>query len=268
MTASTATALRVRRFSGPNWVGIASLFRRQMKSSLSDLNYTLLGPIISNALYLLLFSISAATLTSLPPNEVLSFIAPGLVCFMISERAYEAAGANLIFEKHQRCHLDWVMAPLTPLEKTACFMASSTACGVVVGGAVGLVTIVFVTPSAFHPWAILVFGLGAGMFHGLVGTLLGIWAEKWDQYTAMHTFVLLPLSFPAGIFNRASDMPDWAQAVMHINPIYYMIDGFRYGVSAVHFVDPLLSVSVLLTCNATLAFWAYRWLASGYRLKI
>jgi ABC-2 type transport system permease protein len=267
LSALVASSLKARRFRGANWVGMASLFRRQMKSGLSDLNYTLLGPVVSNVLYLLLFAISAATLTQLPPQEVLEFIAPGLICFMIAERAYEAAGANLIFEKHQRAHLDWIMAPLTPIERTLCFACSSTACGAIVGFAVALATLFFVPPSAAHPWAILVFGLGTGMFHGLAGTVLGIWAEKWDQYTAIHTFVLLPLAFPSGIFSPVTTMPEVVQTIMHANPIFYMIDGFRYGVTGVAFAQPAHSIAVLAVSIAVLALWTHRWLTSGYRLK-
>ena len=259
--------LRARRFDGPNWVGIWNLMRRQFKSGFADINYTIFGPVIEGALNLLVFATATATLSRLDPGSILAFMAPAMVCFAIAEKAYEVSGANLIFEKHERTHYDWIMAPLTPLERTICFAATSTACGMVIGVAVWATTLLFVPMSFAHPWAIVAFGLGAGMFHGMVGTLLGVWAEKWDQYSALYTFVILPLSYPAGMFSSISDWPLFAQAVLRLNPISYIIDGFRYGVSGQASIEPLLSLAVMVLCDLLLALWVYRWFASGYRLK-
>ena len=123
---SRAFVLQARRFGPVNWIGCWSLLRRQFRNGFSDLHYTILGPVISNALYLLLFVIASSSLTALDPKAIVTFIAPGLVCFAIAERAFEASGANLIFDKHHSIHFDWLMAPLTPTEKAACFALSST----------------------------------------------------------------------------------------------------------------------------------------------
>jgi ABC-2 type transport system permease protein len=263
----TALALTPRRFGAVNWLGCASLLRRQFKSGFSDLHYTILGPVISNALYLLLFVIASASLTDLDPVALVRFIAPGLVCFAIAERAFEASGANLIFEKHHNTHIDWVMAPLTPTERAACFAISSTLGGLLVGCAVGLMTLAFALPSLAHPGALLFFALATGMMHGLIGTLLGIWALKWDQYTALHTFVLLPLAFLSGVFAPIDKMPELAQSLIRLNPIFYLIDGFRYGMSGQAAAEPWASALVALGMNAALFLWVHRWFRTGYRLK-
>src|SRR5262249_23506461 len=156
------------------------LLRRQFRNGFSDLHYTILGPVISNALYLLLFVIASSSLTRLDPQSIVIFIAPGLITFSIAERAFEVSGANLIFEKHHLTYFDWVMAPLTPTERAACFALSSTVGGMVIGSAVGLMTLLFVPAQVAHLWAVLFFAAATGMMHGLIGTLLGIWAAKWD----------------------------------------------------------------------------------------
>ena len=262
-----AFALTARRFGAVNWVGCASLLRRQFKSAFSDLYYTILGPVISNALYLLLFVIASSSLTNLDPQSLVIFIAPGLVCFTIVDRAFEVAGANLIFEKHHNTHFDWLMAPLTPTERAACFAISSTFGGIVIGCAVAVMTLLFVPVQMAHPLALLFFALAAGMMHGLIGTLLGIWAKKWDQYTALHTFVLLPLAFLSGVFAPVSKMPETAQHLIAFNPIFYLIDGFRYGWTGVAAADLRLSIGVALGINALLFAWVHIWFRTGYRLK-
>jgi ABC-2 type transport system permease protein len=250
-----------------NWRGCANLLRRQFKSGFSDLHYTILGPVVSNALYLLLFVIASASLTSLDPTRLVGFIAPGLICFAIAERAFEASGANLIFEKHHNTHTDWLMAPLTATERAACFAISSTIGGMMIGAAVGLMTLLFALPSLAHPGALLFFAVATGMMHGLIGTLLGIWAQKWDQYTALHTFVLLPLAFLSGVFAPVQQMPELAQALIRLNPIFYLIDGFRFGMIGEAAADPMLSAWVAIAMNAALFAWVHRWFRTGYRLK-
>jgi ABC-2 type transport system permease protein len=179
-----AFVLQARRFGLVNWIGCRSLLRRQFKSAFADLHYSILGPVISNALYLLLFVIASSSLTALDPRALVTFIAPGLICFTIAERAFEVSGANLIFDKHHSTHFDWVMAPLTPTEKAACFALSSTIGGMVVAAAVALMTLLFVPAQVAHPARCCSLQSATGMMHGLIGTLLGIWAAKWDQYTA------------------------------------------------------------------------------------
>jgi ABC-2 type transport system permease protein len=259
--------LRPRRFGLVNWQGCASLLRRQFKSGFSDLHYTILGPVVAGALYLLLFVIASSSLTNLDPTKLVGFIAPGLICFAIAERAFESSGANLIFEKHYNTHFDWLMAPLTPTERAVCFAVSSTLGGLMIGASVMLMTLVFAWPSVPHPGALLFFAVMTGMMHGLIGTLLGIWAAKWDQYTALHTFVLLPLAFLSGVFAPVGQMPEIAQTLIRLNPIFYLIDGFRFGMIGEASADPWLSAWVALAMNAALFAWVHRWFRTGYRLK-
>ena len=261
------SALQVRRFGYVNWTGCASLMRLRFKSGFSDLHYTILGPVISNALYLLLFVIASSSLTTLDPEALVAFIAPGLISVTIAHRAFEVSGANLIFEKHHNTHADWMMAPLTAMERAACFALSSTISGMAIGGAVGLMTLLFVPAGIAHLWALVFFAVATGMMHGLIGTLLGIFAAKWDQYAALLTFVLLPLAFLSGVFAPVSAMPELAQTIIAFNPIYYVIDGFRYGMTGVASADLAISIVVAIAVNLVLFAWVLAWLRSGYRLK-
>lgn len=267
MPAVQTGALQVRRFGTVNWVGCFSLMRLRFKSGFSDLHYTILGPIISNALYLLLFVIASSSLTDLDSTALATFIAPGLISVTIAHRAFEVSGANLIFEKHHNTHTDWMMAPLTAGERAAVFALSSTIAGMIIGSAVGLMTLLFVPAQVAHLWALLFFAAATGMMHGLIGTLLGIWAAKWDQYAALLTFVLLPLAFLSGVFAPVAAMPALAQRMIAFNPIYYVIDGFRYGMTGEASANLTLGVAVAILVNLALFAWVLAWFRSGYRLK-
>ena len=167
-------ALQVRRFGYVNWTGCASLMRRRFKSGFSDLHYTILGPVISNALYLLLFVIASSSLTTLDPEALVAFIAPGLISFTIAApRVRSLRRQHHLREAPQHpCRLDDGAADGDGAGGVLCL--SSTIGGMAIGGAVGLMTLLFVPAGIAHLWALLFFAVATGMMHGLIGTLLGI----------------------------------------------------------------------------------------------
>jgi ABC-2 type transport system permease protein len=257
--------LAIRRFGAINALGLATLTRRELSRGLSDYNYQILGPVVTALLYLLVFRLA---LHGDDGGKVLiDFIAPGLIIFSACEKAYESAAGSFIFDKHERIIADMLMAPLNSLERLIGYVGADCLGGLTVGAAVAVVCFLFADLGAAHPWAIVVFGLLGMALHSLVGILVGIWAEKWDHFSAMHTFLLVPLSFLSGVFYPLDALPASAQAVMHFNPISHVIDGFRYGISGVAAGAPLTHLLVLLGVDLVLGWWAYRWFRSGYKLK-
>jgi ABC-2 type transport system permease protein len=261
----TAARLTIRRFGVLNGLGLFTLVKREASRGLSDYNYQLLGPAVTALLYLAVFRLA------LHHDEtgqlLINFIAPGVIIFSACEKAYESAAGSFIFDKHERIIADMLMAPLTPLERMLGYVGADCLGGLAVGIAVAAVTLVFAEPGAAHPWAIVTFALLGMMLHSLVGLLVGIWAEKWDQFSAIHTFLLVPLSFLSGVFYPIEALPRAFQTVMQFNPLYHAIAGFRYGMSGTEAGDPLVHVLVLVGVNLVLGAWAYRWFRSGYKLK-
>jgi ABC-2 type transport system permease protein len=163
--------------------------------------------------------------------------------------------------------VDTLMPPLSPGELLT---------GYVVGGAVrGLVCAAAVMIVVF-PWAgiwpesplwMLFFALSASVMLGLFGILAGIYAEKFDQMAAITNFVITPLSFLSGTFYSTEALPGWFETAMHLNPFFYLIDGFRYGALGVGDADPWVGYAITMAINGVLCVLALRWLASGYRLK-
>jgi ABC-2 type transport system permease protein len=260
-----ATPLGIRRFGAVNGLGLATLMKREASRGFSDYNYQLLGPAVTALLYLAVFRL--ALHNDATGQLLINFIAPGVIIFSACEKAYESAAGSFIFDKHEKIIADMLMAPLTPFERMAAYVGADCLGGLAVGVAVAVVSLVFAELGAAHPWAIVVFGLLGMMFHSLVGLLVGIWAEKWDQFSAIHTFLLVPLSFLSGVFYPIQALPAVFQDVMQWNPLYHAIAGFRYGVSGTDAGDPLIHALVLLGVNLVLSAWAYRWFRSGYKLK-
>lgn len=261
----TAARLSIRRFGAVNGLGLATLVKREASRGLSDYNYQLLGPAVTALLYLAVFRLALHNDDT--GQLLINFIAPGVIIFSACEKAYEAAAGSFIFDKHERIIGDMLMAPLTPGERLLGYVSADCLGGIAVGAVVALLTLVFAELGAAHPWAIVAFGLLGMIFHSLVGLLVGIWAEKWDQFSAVHTFLLVPLSFLSGVFYPIEALPAVFQDVMQLNPLYHAIAGFRYGMSGTAAGDPLTHLLVLAGVNLVLGAWAYRWFRSGYKLK-
>lgn len=259
---------QLRRFGAVNWMGLRTLAWRETRRGLKDYNYQVLGPVVSSLLYLAVFHLAISTIGSEGADGgLLDFIAPGLIIFVACEKAFENACGSLIFDKHERVIADLLMAPLSSAERVCGYLGGASATGIVVGMAVALVTLLFATLSVMEPWALVFFLLMGTMMHGFIGILVGIWAEKWDSYSAVHTFLLLPLSFLSGVFYRIDNLPDLAQTLIRLNPVFYIIDGFRFGMTGTASADPWLGAMVLLAVNAALFTMSYVWLRRGYRLK-
>lgn len=259
---------RLRRFGAVNWLGLATLTRREASRGLQDYHYQILGPVTSSLLYLAVFHLAIRTSGSNASNaDLLNFIAPGLIIFVACEKAFENACGSFIFDKHERVIADLLMAPLSSIERVCGYLGGACFAGFTVGLAVALITLFFADLTLAQPVALVFFAVMGTAMHGLIGILVGIWAEKWDSYAAVHTFLLLPLSFLSGLFYRVENLPAMAQDLVRLNPVFYIIDGFRFGMTGAASADPWIGAGILLVVNAGLFLLAHSWFRRGYRLK-
>jgi len=163
-----------------------------------------------------------------------------------------------------------VFVLLTPLSHWSWFIAyvgSSIARGLAVGLGVLVVTSLFARPEFVAPLWIIVFALlGAGML-GALGLIAGLWAEKFDQMAAFQNFVIVPMTFLSGVFYSIHSLPAFWQGVSHLNPFFYMIDGFRYGFFGVSDVSPWLSLAIVGSAMLVVSAIAVHLLRIGYKIR-
>jgi ABC-2 type transport system permease protein len=139
--------------------------------------------------------------------------------------------------------------------------------GLTVGAGVFLVTVWLAPPQFAQPWWIIVFAvLGSGML-GALGLIAGLWAEKFDQMAAFQNFIIMPMTFLSGVFYSVHSLPPFWQALSHLNPFFYMIDGFRRGFFGASDVSPWLSLAVVGTSFVLVSAVALRLLAVGYKIR-
>jgi ABC-2 type transport system permease protein len=197
----------------------------------------------------------------------LKFQAPGLVMMSIAQNPFPNNNSSLISSKMQGNIVDLLMTPLSPGEFALGYIVG----GVVRGIAVGLVTVatvwLFVPMTMASPFFVIFHALAAAIMMSLLGLIGGIWADKFDHMAAIGNFVVTPLTFLSGTFYSLSAVPPAFQIIAHFNPVYYFIDGFRYGFIG-QAGSPLgVGVAVMIGINVGLWWLAYAMLKRGYKLK-
>jgi len=229
---------------------------------------TVAAPVLTALLYLLIFGHVLQDHVKIYDRiSYTAFLVPGLVMMSVLQNAFANSSSSLIQSKIMG---NLVFVLLTPLSHWSWFIAyvgSSVARGLCVGLGVFLVTAWFAQVSFVAPLWILVFAvLGAGML-GALGLIAGLWAEKFDQMAAFQNFIIMPMTFLSGVFYSIHSLPDFWQRISHLNPFFYMIDGFRYGFFGVSDVSPWLSLAIVGSAMLLVSAIAVHLLRIGYKIR-
>lgn len=229
---------------------------------------TVAAPVLTSMLYLLVFGhVLDGRVEPSPGVSYTAFLIPGLVMMSVLQNAFANSSSSLIQSKITGNLVFVLLTPLSHWEIFSAYVLASVARGLAVGFGVFAITCWFADLSFVAPLWIIVFAfLGAALL-GTMGLIAGIWAEKFDQLAAFQNFLIVPATFLSGVFYSIHSLPAIWQTVSHLNPFFYMIDGFRYGFFGTSDVSPWLSVSIVAGFLVILAFASIRLLKSGYRLR-
>ena len=160
-----------------------------------------------------------------------------------------------------------LLPPLSHQEFFSAYLLAAVARGLVVGAGVFLATVWFVDVKLQHPLWVVAFALAGSGVMGALGIVAGIHSDKVDELAAFQNFIILPLTFLSGVFYSIHSLPPVWQAASHLNPIFYMIDGFRYGFFAQSDVSPWLSLAIVVGSFFALSFFGLWLLRTGYKLR-
>jgi len=251
------------RFRGP-W----TLFRKEILRFWRVVYQTVAAPVMTALLYLLIFShVLGSRMEVYPGVAYTAFLIPGLIMMSLLQNAFANTSSSLIQSKVMGNIIFVLLTPLSYLEFFLAFLAAAIIRGLVVGLGIYLVAIIFVDMPIIYPWWILIFAvLGSGLM-GAFGMIAGIWSEKFDQMSAFQNFVIMPLSFLSGVFYSIHSLPPFWQKVSHLNPFFYMIDGFRYGFFGVGDISPFVSLGVVGGSFLVLSLLTLSMLKSGYKMR-
>ena len=248
--------------------GARTLFRKEVLRFWKVSFQTVAAPVLTALLYLLIFGhVLEDHVKVYEAVSYTSFLVPGLVMMSVLQNAFANSSSSLIQSKITGNLVFLLVAPLSHWAWFVAYAGASVVRGLVVGAGVLAVTAGFAHLRLAEPLWVLVFALlGAGML-GTLGLIAGLWAEKFDQLAAFQNFIIMPMTFLSGVFYSVHSLPGIWQQVSHLNPFFYMIDGFRHGFFGVSDVSPWTSLAVVGTSFAVVSAIALRLLASGYKLR-
>ena len=229
---------------------------------------TVAGPVLTAMLYLLIFGHALeAHVKVYDKVSYTAFLVPGLAMMSLLQNAFANSSSSLIMSKVMGNLVFLMLTPLSYLNWFVAYVGASVIRGLVVGLGVFAVAAFFTDISFVAPFWILTFAVMGAALMGALGLIAGLWAEKFDQLAAFQNFVIMPMTFLSGVFYSIHSLPPFWQKISHLNPFFYMIDGFRYGFFGVSDVSPWLSVGVVGAALALVSAIAVYLLRTGYKIR-
>ncbi len=229
---------------------------------------TMLAPVITAMLYLLVFShVLHDRIQVFEDVPYTAFLIPGLMMMSIIQNAFANSSSSLIQSKVTGNLVFVLITPLSYLEIFCAYVGAAIVRGMAVGAGIFLVAVLYVHVPVYNPLVIVSFAILASGVQGVLGVIAGIWAEKFDQLAAFQNFVIMPLSFLSGVFYSIHSLPEIWQAMSKFNPFFYMIDGFRYGFFGQSDMPVAASLAFSAVAFAALSAVALVMLNRGYKLR-
>ncbi len=262
------SAMGVRRFGRVNWLGTWTLVRREIKRFMNVWSQTVMAPLINAALFLMIFTIAIGPQRGdVMGVPFMTFLAPGILTMTVIQNAFANTSSSLASAKVQGNIVDTLMPPLSAGELVFGYIGGAVARGALVAVVISLGSFLFLGVGLQNPaWAILFVLLGSVLMGGL-GMIAGIFANRFDQFSAISNFLVTPLAFLSGTFYSIDALPGFLQRLSHVNPFFYIIDGVRFGMIGVSDSNPWVGLCVVgVACLLVLGI-CLRWMHTGYRLK-
>jgi ABC-2 type transport system permease protein len=248
--------------------GFPTLFYKELLRFWKVSFQTILAPMLTALLYLLIFShVLEKQVQVYDGVSYTAFLVPGLAMMTVLQNAFANSSSSLIQSKITGNIIFILLPPLSHVEFFLAYMLAAIVRSLVVGFGVFAITLWFVAVPLKYPLWVLSFALMGSGILGTMGIIAGIWADKFDQLAAFQNFIIIPLTFLSGVFYSIHSLPQFWQVASHFNPFFYMIDGFRYGFFGVSDIAPDLSMVVVANCFVALSLITLWLLKIGYKLR-
>ncbi len=248
--------------------GFSTLFYKEVLRFWKVGFQTVAAPVLTAVLYLLIFGhVLEEHVQVYEGVSYTAFLIPGLIMMSVLQNAFANTSSSLIQSKITGNIVFVLLPPISHVSFFFAYVLGAMVRGVVVGLGVFIVTFWFAKLQFHSPLWILVFALLGSAILGTLGLIAGIWADKFDQLAAFQNFLVMPATMLSGVFYSIRSLPDFWLAVSHLNPFFYMIDGFRYGFFGASDTSPWVSLGLIAVFFVLLATVAIRLLASGWKLR-
>ena len=258
----------VKKFGFINWIGFKSLWLKECNRFMAVWQQTLLSPLVSSLLFLSVLSLAlGSNRGDVLGYSFINFLAPGLIAMSILTQSFSHSVSSLMIGKIQGNIVDMLYAPLSALEVSmAIILAALTRSFLIAIISIAVFSLI-VDITIYNIFYIFAFGFLGAFILGSLGFITGLWAEKFDHTATVTNFIITPLSFLSGVFYSIDKLPELFQKISHINPFFYMIDGFRYGFLGKS--DGSITVGLIYLIILSIVMWyvAFLLYKKGYKIK-
>ncbi|MDB2414653.1 ABC transporter permease [Rickettsiales bacterium] len=251
-----------------NIIGCWTLYKKEVRRFLKVYNQTIFAPVITSLLFLAIFNLALGDrVKTIGGVNFGQFVAAGLIMMSVMQNAFANTSSSFTMGKVLGTIVDLLMPPLSAGEITFAMTLAGITRGIMVGILVG-VAITFFIPLNIYDFGYLLFSIiSASMLLALLGLLGGIFSETFDHMAAVTSYVITPLTFLSGTFYSVKNLPDIWYNVSQFNPFFYLIDGFRYGITGYHDGNLIYGAVFVSACNLILWIASYYLIKKGYRIK-
>jgi ABC-2 type transport system permease protein len=213
-----------------NIIGIQTLIIQEFQRFTRIWVQSLVSPWMSALLYIFIFgSVVGSRIDLIAGVQYIDFVLPGIVMMNLITSSYMQSSFSIYFKRFQRQIEEILVAPFSNIEILIAFVLGGVVRGLIVGFGVYIIALLFTTASMNHFFLFMVYSIGVTLIFSLVGILIGLWAENFEQLNVLSTFVIMPLTFLGGVFNSITMLPPAFQTFVKLNPFFYFVDSLRYA---------------------------------------
>jgi ABC-2 type transport system permease protein len=261
----------MNQFKSPRfipWLPFYTLLQKEVRRFLRVASQTLVTPVITASLYLFIFGATLGERISvLEGFSYAQFVIPGLILMGIINNSFSNVASSLFMSRYLGNIVDLLVTPVTPSQFIMAYTLAAMLRGLCVGMIVTLISCLFATLPWAHPFAVVVMACLASFLFAQFGIIAAIHANNFDSLAMYTNFVILPLIYLGGVFYPISILPPFWSGLSHLNPLFYLIDGFRYALLGEGDLPFALSFSVAAGMALLLFCWAASLIARSYRLR-
>ncbi|MBI2023955.1 ABC transporter permease [Candidatus Giovannonibacteria bacterium] len=252
-----------------NWIGLQTFITQELLRIKRVWVQTLIAPWISALLYILIFGqvVGRRIGMIVPGVSYIDFVVPGLLMLNVMQSAFGHTSSSLYFQRFVRHIEELLTAPLSYMEMIAGYVTSGITRGVIVAAGVYTIALFFTITSVSHLFLFIFYAVSVALIFSLLGLLVGLWAESFEQLMIPQTFLIMPLTFLGGLFNSIHMLPEKFQWFVRINPFFYFVDGLRYSMVGVSESNRNFGIFLILALVIGLSTWVWILFKRGYKIR-
>jgi ABC-2 type transport system permease protein len=244
------------------------MIRREVERTMRVMVQTLVSPVMSAALYIFIFGhVIGTKIDEIAGQPYITFVFPGILMLSVINASFGSSSSSLYFARFMKSIDEILISPFSYIEMIFGFMLGSVIRAVMVAFLIMIVGVLFGAVSLLHPFAFIFYIMAVASIFSLLGMLVALWAQGFEQLSMLNTFVITPFTYLGGIFYSITMLPPLAQSITRANPFFYFVDGLRNSMIGLNEANIYLGLAVILGILGTLIALIFYLFKIGWRIR-